>query len=54
MTRLPDRARSRAFLFGVASYTHPETPDLPAVGNNLRDLRRLLTSPDGAFAPEHW
>ncbi|MFF9211577.1 MULTISPECIES: caspase family protein [unclassified Streptomyces] len=53
MTRLPDRARSRAFLFGVASYTHPETPDLPAVGNNLRDLRRLLTSPDGAFAPEH-
>ncbi|WP_406257806.1 caspase domain-containing protein [Streptomyces nigra] len=53
MIRLPDRERSRAFLFGTASYESDEFPDLPAVANNLEDLHAVLTSPDGAFAAEH-
>ncbi|MCZ4606618.1 caspase family protein [Streptomyces sp. Lzd4kr] len=52
MIRLPDRAHSRAFLFGTASYESDELPDLPAVANNLQDLREALTSPVGAFAAE--
>ncbi|MEW2398538.1 caspase family protein [Streptomyces sp. NPDC046862] len=52
MTRLPDPERSRAFLFGTASYEADELADLPAVGNNLTDLRAALTSPLGAFAEE--
>jgi hypothetical protein len=53
MIRLPDPERSRAFLFGAASYQADNLPDLPAVGNNLEGLRAALTSGPGAFTPEH-
>ncbi|MEU4685652.1 caspase, EACC1-associated type [Streptomyces xinghaiensis] len=52
MTRLPDPERSRALLFGTAAYEADELADLPAVGNNLADLRTALTSPLGAFTDE--
>ncbi|WP_431042857.1 caspase, EACC1-associated type [Streptomyces sp. P1-3] len=52
--RLPDRDRSRAVLIGVGGYTSPALPDVPAVHNNVRDLRRELTrTRGGAFHPEH-
>ncbi|MFJ8465505.1 caspase family protein [Streptomyces swartbergensis] len=53
MIRLPDPERSRAFLFGAATYRYGDLTDLPAVANNLRDLRAALTPPLGGFAPEH-
>ncbi|MFF8016332.1 caspase family protein [Streptomyces sp. NPDC007929] len=53
MTRLPDPERSRAFLFGAATYRYDYFPDLPAVANNLRDLRTALTPPLGGFAARH-
>ncbi|MFJ6940222.1 caspase family protein [Streptomyces sp. NPDC101132] len=53
MSRLPDPALSRAYLFGAATYAHEEVPDLPAVAHNVRDLGALLTGPSGGFAPEH-
>lgn len=53
MIRLPDPERSRAFLFGAATYRYDDFPDLPAVANNLRDLRAALTPPLGGFAAEH-
>ncbi len=49
MIRLPERERSRAFLFGTASYVSDELPDLPAVAHNLEDLHAALTSAPGAF-----
>lgn len=52
--RLPDPARSRAVLIGVGRYADPGLPPLPAVHNNLTDLRDLLTSEHGAGLPaEH-
>lgn len=45
MIRLPDPERSRAFLFGAATYRYDDFPDLPAVADNLRDLRAALTPP---------
>ncbi|KUN97575.1 caspase, EACC1-associated type [Streptomyces caeruleatus] len=53
MIRLPDPERSRALLFGTATYASDELPDLPAVVDNLEDLRGALTSPLGSFAAEH-
>lgn len=53
MTRpvgLPDPARSRAVLIGVAEYT--AMPPLPAVANNLRQLKALLTAEDLWGLPE--
>ena len=51
---LPDRLRSRAVLIGTSSYRDEYLPDLPAVTNNLTDLRAVFTHPDaGAFAAEH-
>ena len=38
---LPDPEKSRVVLVGVPEYA--ELPDLPAVGNNIRRLRELLT-----------
>ncbi|MEV4627839.1 caspase family protein [Micromonospora sp. NPDC049523] len=53
MTRLPDPQRSRALLIGTAVYQSDQLPDLPAVLNNLTDLRATLTSPLlGGFAPD--
>ncbi|MFF7164181.1 hypothetical protein ACFZBP_22955 [Streptomyces sp. NPDC008086] len=53
MIRLPDPERSRALLFGTATYASDELSDLPAVAHDLQDLRGALTSPLGAFAAEH-
>ncbi|WP_326562240.1 caspase family protein [Micromonospora sp. NBC_01796] len=53
MTRLPDPEHSRAFLIGTATYQSDQLPDLPAVRNNLTDLRATLTAPLlGGFAPD--
>jgi caspase domain-containing protein len=52
--RLPDPSRSRAVLIGVADYSakSPLAP-IPAIRNNVRDLRRLLTLGRPApFSPE--
>ncbi|MGW0520707.1 caspase family protein [Crossiella sp. NPDC003009] len=47
MVRPPDPRLSRAVLIGTSDYEHQdELPLLPAVGNNLSDLRRALTDPD--------
>ncbi|MCF1597981.1 hypothetical protein L0P92_31165, partial [Streptomyces muensis] len=51
--RLPDPEGSRAFLLGTATHGSDESPDLPAVANNLEDLRAVLTSPLGSFAAGH-
>ena len=40
---LPDPATSRVVLAGTASYRHDDYPALPAVRNNLADLRAALT-----------
>ena len=40
---LPDPRRSRAVLFGTASYHYAKFTDLPAVANNLTRLAELLT-----------
>ncbi|WP_084216300.1 caspase, EACC1-associated type [Pseudonocardia spinosispora] len=48
---LPDRPRSRAVLIGTSTYQdHRRLPSLPAVANNLSDLRAALTDRDlGSF-----
>jgi sugar lactone lactonase YvrE len=46
--RTPDGLRSRAVLIGTCRYTSPELPPLPAVRNNIRDLKQVLTQRDGA------
>jgi Caspase domain len=46
--RTPDGLRSRAVLIGTCRYASPDLPDLPAVRNNIRDLKGVLTQPDGA------
>ncbi|WP_327152184.1 caspase, EACC1-associated type [Nocardia sp. NBC_01329] len=43
----------RAALVGVSRYSDPEFPDIPAAGNNVRDLARSLTGPGAAFDEEH-
>jgi Caspase domain len=49
---LPDRGRSRAVLVGSGRFEH--LPALPAVHNNLRDLRAALTDPhNGIFSPDN-
>ncbi|WP_328664647.1 caspase, EACC1-associated type [Nocardia salmonicida] len=54
MTASSRRRASRAVLIGTATYTHPDLTAMPAVLNNLTDLREVLTSAGGgAFAPEH-
>ncbi|GAA2781774.1 caspase, EACC1-associated type [Saccharopolyspora taberi] len=50
--RLPDGARSRAFLFGTSRFDDDELHDLPQVGNNLTDLSGALADSWG-LAPEH-
>ncbi|WP_131737531.1 caspase, EACC1-associated type [Actinomadura roseirufa] len=51
-TPLPDPLRSRAVLIGTSKYTH--LPQLPAVGKNLEEFTRLLTSPRlCGLPPEH-
>ncbi|WP_372349543.1 tetratricopeptide repeat protein [Streptomyces sp. KL116D] len=54
MLRPPNPGRSRAVLLGTATYTEdPLLPDVPAVRNDVRDLRRLLTEGQpGAFSAE--
>jgi TPR repeat protein len=37
----------------VSRYSDPEFPDIPAAGNNVRDLARSLTAPGAAFDEEH-
>lgn len=50
MAVLPNRGRSRAILIGTSRFEHLQ--DLPAVHNNLRDLRSALTHPDyGVLVP---
>ncbi|WP_405177780.1 tetratricopeptide repeat protein [Nocardia sp. NBC_01377] len=45
--------RSRAVLIGVAEYTHPEVPEIPAATTNIEDLAQALTAPEGgAFGPD--
>ncbi|GAA2819374.1 caspase family protein [Crossiella cryophila] len=45
--RAPEPRLSRAVLIGTSHYAHAEElPPLPAVGDNLADLRRALTDPD--------
>ncbi|MCU1648302.1 MAG: hypothetical protein JWN03_8577 [Nocardia sp.] len=48
MTPDPDRSEWRAALIGVSRYIDPEFPDIPAAGNNVADLARLLTAPSGS------
>lgn len=43
----------RAALIGVSRYSDPQFPDIPAAGNNVRDLARSLTAPGAAFDEEH-
>ncbi|WP_228814589.1 caspase, EACC1-associated type [Nocardia flavorosea] len=43
----------RAALIGVSRYADPEFPDIPAAGNNVRDLARSLTAPGAPFDEEH-
>ncbi|WP_158697352.1 WD40 repeat domain-containing protein [Streptomyces hokutonensis] len=52
MTRLPDPALSRAVLIGTTTYTADGLTDLPAVANNLADLKHALTAPDLWGLPE--
>ncbi|WP_327149741.1 caspase, EACC1-associated type [Nocardia sp. NBC_01329] len=53
-SRHPDRENSRAVLIGVGAYDHYERlHHIPAATNNLTDLRRLLTAPDGILSPEN-
>ena len=47
---LPDPASSRAVLVG--SYAYRELPSLPAIANNLEQLKALFTSPDLWGLPE--
>ncbi|MFE3206111.1 caspase domain-containing protein [Embleya sp. NPDC059237] len=48
-----DRSGSRAVLIGVPRYRDPDFPDVPAAGNSLRAMRRMLVDeelggwPDG-------
>ncbi|MCX5358482.1 caspase family protein [Streptomyces sp. NBC_00124] len=42
--RLPDSEKSRIVLIGSARYESPELPDVPAIENNLTELRTLFTS----------
>ncbi|MGW5924547.1 caspase family protein [Nocardia fluminea] len=54
MTEAPERGGSRAVLMGVANYTHPEIPRIPAATNNVADLAQVLTAPEGgAFTPRY-
>lgn len=54
MARLADPARSYAVLVGTSAYRSDELGDLPAVRNNLEDLRAVLTDPDlGGLRPDH-
>jgi hypothetical protein len=49
--RLPDPDGSRAVLIGASRYADPDLPALPAVRNNLDDLREVLTSGRGTGLP---
>jgi len=52
--RFADPDRSWAVLVGTASYDGPDLRDLPAVANNLRDFRAVLTDPQlGGLRAEH-
>ncbi|MFE7357232.1 hypothetical protein ACFU8Q_29805 [Streptomyces sp. NPDC057543] len=54
MSRLPDRARSRAVLIGVSHFPEsPELADLPAVRENVAGLWRRLTD-DAAGVRQNW
>ncbi|QXE38607.1 caspase family protein [Streptomyces sp. GMY02] len=52
---LPDPARSRAVLIGVASYEDPGLSDLPEVRANLAGLTHVLAPGEGqgSFDPRH-
>ncbi|WP_223832740.1 caspase domain-containing protein [Streptomyces venezuelae] len=50
--RLAGGSNSHAVLIGCGSYDDAELPHLPAVRNNLDDLRALLTSPRNVALPE--
>jgi hypothetical protein len=52
---LPDPVLSRAVLIGTGDFTRSDAlPPLPAVSDNLADLRRALTDPGtGTFARNH-
>lgn len=52
MASLPNRMLSRAVLLGTSNFRY--LPDLPAVRNNLVDLRTALTDPThGIFEPDN-
>jgi hypothetical protein len=56
VTYVPDPLRSRAVLIGVSTYLEksPDWPDLPAVRQNLIDLKRVLCDPDHwGLPPDH-
>ncbi|MEV7193104.1 caspase family protein [Streptomyces sp. NPDC093510] len=50
--RLARGSNSHAVLIGCGSYDDVELPPLPAVRNNLDDLRSLLTGPTNCALPE--
>ncbi|MFH8612312.1 caspase family protein [Streptomyces sp. NPDC018029] len=50
--RLASGSNSHAVLIGCGSYEDDELPPLPAVHNNLDDLRSLLTGPGNCALPE--
>ncbi|SNR23905.1 caspase family protein [Actinomadura mexicana] len=49
--RLPDPDRSRLVLLGTTRYADERLPDLPAVGQSLADLARVLTDPRNGIVP---
>lgn len=54
MSALPDPERSRAILIGTSAFESDLFANLPAVRNNLRDLRSALTDPrTGILARDH-
>lgn len=52
--RLPDSKKSRIVLIGSARYESPDLQDVPAIENNLMELRRVSTSDStGIISPEN-
>lgn len=49
---LPEHSTSCAVLVGADRFTHERLPDLPAVSENLRALRRILMSADSWELPD--
>jgi hypothetical protein len=50
--QFPDPRRSRVVLIGTSEYTDEKLPDLPQVGQSVRDMAAALTDPAGGVVPE--